>query len=71
MEKEKIERINFLARKAQEEGLTDAERAEQVALRAEYIAEFRASLRATLDSTVVERPDGSREKLKPGKKPNA
>lgn len=72
MEKAKIARINFLAAKAKEEGLTDAEREEQAALRAEYIAEFRAGLRAQLDSTVIERPDGTREKLTPGgKKPNA
>ena len=37
---------------------------EQAALRAAYIAEFRASLRGTLDNTVIERPDGSREKLR-------
>ena len=73
MEKAKIDRINFLAEKSANEGLTDEEREEQAALRAEYIAEFRAGLRAQLDSTVIERPDGSREKLTPGggKKPNA
>ena len=73
MEKAKIDRINFLAEKSKNEGLTDEEREEQAALRAEYIAEFRRSLRAQLDSTVIERPDGSREKLTPGtgKKPNA
>ena len=71
MEKAKIDRINYLAEKAKGEGLSDEEREEQVALRAEYIAEFRASLRAQLDCTVIERPDGTREKLTPGKKPNA
>ena len=43
--------------------LTPEEAAEQQALRAEYLAELRASLRGTLDNTVLERPDGSREKL--------
>ena len=36
MEKEKIDRINDLARKHREHGLTDEEKAEQEALRNEY-----------------------------------
>lgn len=63
MEKEKINRINELARLKKERALTDAERAEQDALRQEYIAEFRASFGAILDNTVIERPDGTKEKL--------
>ncbi len=63
MEQKKIDRINFLARKAKAEGLNEAEQAEQAALRAAYIAEFRAGLRGTLEHTYLERPDGSREKL--------
>jgi uncharacterized protein YnzC (UPF0291/DUF896 family) len=67
MEKAKIERINALAKKSKTpEGLTDAEKQEQAALRAEYIAEFRASFSAQLDNTVIQRPDGSKEKLKKG-----
>ena len=64
MEKELIDRINFIARKSKSEGLSEEEKTEQAALRAAYIAEFRASLRGTLDNTVIERPDGSREKLR-------
>ena len=64
MEKEKIDRINFLARKAKETELSDAEKEEQAALRAEYIAEFRASFGGIMANTVIERPDGSREALK-------
>ncbi len=65
MEKEKIERINALARKSKTAaGLTDEEKREQTALRAEYIAEFRASFAAQLDHTVIQRPDGTKEKLK-------
>ena len=69
MVQEKIDRINVLARKAKtEEGLTEVEKAEQAALRAEYIAEFRASFATQLDNTVIQRPDGTKEKLKKGNK---
>lgn len=64
MEKAKIERINELARLSRTRALTEEEKAEQAALRAEYIRDFRASFGAILDNTVIERPDGSREKLK-------
>lgn len=51
MDKEKIERINFLAKKSKTaEGLTAEEKEEQAKLRAEYIASFRASLKAQLDN---------------------
>ena len=63
MEKEKIERINTLARKSKAEGLTAEEQAEQKALRDEYIREFRAQFQNTLDHTVIQYPDGSRQKL--------
>lgn len=45
MEKAKIDRINELARLAKTRELTDAERAEQQELRAEYISYFRAEIR--------------------------
>ena len=64
MEKAKIDRINELARLAKARALTEAEKAEQAALRAEYLAEIRASFGAMLDHTVIERPDGTREPLK-------
>lgn len=63
MEKEKIARINELAHLSKERALTDAEKAEQAALRAEYIAEIRASFGGMLQNTVLERPDGTREHL--------
>lgn len=66
---EKIDRINFLARKAKSEGLTEAEALEQKSLRAEYVAAFRKSLETQLDSTVIVRPDGSRERIT-RKRPN-
>lgn len=64
MNEEKIARINELAKKARADGLTSEEKAEQKALREEYIREFRASFGGILDNTVIERPDGTREKLK-------
>ena len=67
MERAKIDRINELARKSKTpEGLTDAEKAEQKALRDEYIAEYRASFTGILDNTYIQRPDGTKEKV--GKK---
>lgn len=39
--KEKIARINFLARKSKEMGLTEQEREEQKSLRQEYLSSFR------------------------------
>ena len=46
MEKAKIDRINELFAKSKTaEGLTEAEKAEQKALREEYLAEYRKMLR--------------------------
>lgn len=50
MEKEKLDRINELAHKSKETGLTDPEKEEQRILRQEFIAEIRADFRATLES---------------------
>ncbi|HIV62582.1 MAG TPA: DUF896 domain-containing protein [Candidatus Butyricicoccus avistercoris] len=63
MEQKKIDRINELAKKAKTEGLTEKEQAERKALREEYIAEFRGSLKAQLDNTVVINPDGTSYRL--------
>lgn len=63
MKKEKIDRINALARKKRSVGLTEAEHAEQKTLYAEYLRDFRSSFTGVLDNTVIERPDGAREKL--------
>lgn len=64
MTDEKIQRINALAKKAKNEGLTEAEKQEQQTLREEYVADFRRSLKAQLDNTVVINPDGTSYKLK-------
>ena len=64
MEQKKLDRINELAKKSKTEALTEEEKAEQKALREEYIRDFRASLRGILDNSVIERPDGTRESVK-------
>lgn len=62
MEQSKIDRINELAKKSKAEGLTPAEAEEQKVLRAEYVAAFRASLTAQLESTVIVDKNGNRVK---------
>lgn len=64
MEPKKIERINFLARKAKAEGLTPEEKREQQALRAEYIAAYRRNLRVQLDNMVLVDENGNERPLK-------
>lgn len=66
MTDERILRLNELARKYKSgEPLTEAELQERDALRKEYVAAFRESLRAQLDNTYIQTPDGRRTKLKP------
>ncbi len=64
MDKEKIDRINTLARKQKTVGLTAAEVQEQAALRQEYLQEWRRGVQAMLENVVIQRPDGTRETLK-------
>lgn len=63
MEEEKLRRINELAKKARESGLTPEETEEQQALRAAYIAAFRNNLTATLESTYIMDEHGNKRKL--------
>ncbi|MCB6342161.1 DUF896 domain-containing protein [Enterocloster lavalensis] len=59
MDSTRIDRINELYHKSQSVGLTEEEKAEQAALRQEYIAAIRASLRGTLNNISIQEPDGS------------
>ncbi|OTP11959.1 hypothetical protein A5844_000174 [Enterococcus sp. 10A9_DIV0425] len=64
---EKIERINQLARKKKEEGLTPAEEKEQAQLREAYLSAFRSGMRHHIEGMKVVDPDGNDvtpEKLK-------
>lgn len=63
MTKEKIERINALYHKSKNEGLTEEEKAEQAALRKEYIEDFRRSTLSQLEKIDIRNPDGSIEPL--------
>ncbi|MBR4780941.1 MAG: DUF896 domain-containing protein [Lachnospiraceae bacterium] len=58
-----IQRINELHHKSKNEGLTEEEKEEQQALRKAYIEAMRSHVRNHLDNVVIQRPDGSREKL--------
>ena len=56
MTEEKIARINALAKKSKTTGLTETEKAEQQALRQEYLADIKASLRSQLERTSIQEP---------------
>jgi uncharacterized protein YnzC (UPF0291/DUF896 family) len=68
MEKEKVERINFLARKEKAEGLTPDEKMEQAELRGEYLRDFRASFTGILENTYIKYPDGTKKKIEKSNK---
>ena len=69
MTDERILRLNELARKYKSGvPLTEAELQERDALRKEYVAAFRESLKAQLDNTYIQYEDGRKEKLTPKKK---
>lgn len=53
MNKEEIARINFLAKKSREEGLSEEEKEEQARLRKKYIEEFKMSLRGQLENIEI------------------
>ena len=64
MDQKKLDRINELGRKKKSGiPLTPEEVAEREILHKEYITEYRAYLRGILDNTVIERPDGTRERV--------
>ena len=60
---ERTDRINELYHKSKTVGLTEEEKAEQKKLRDEFRAIIRANMSLDLNNTVIERPDGQRERL--------
>ena len=63
MDNSKLNRINELARLANQRELTAEELSERDALRKEYIAEWRRGAEQVLDNTYIVGPDGKKRKL--------
>lgn len=59
MDAKKIDRINELYHKSKSVGLTEKEKSEQEALRREYLAAIRGSLRNNLNNISIVEKDGS------------
>lgn len=53
LSKEKLDRINFLAKKSKEVGLTVEEQEEQKILRQEYLSAFRENFKKQLESIEI------------------
>ena len=67
-----IERINYLAKKAKTEGLTEEEKQEQAKLRREYIDSVVGNLKAQLDNTYTLDKNGNEVKITaPGQGPSS
>lgn len=60
---ELIKRINELAKKSREEGLSEQEKAEQAELRAKYIQAFRQGVENTLSGVYIMDKDGNKKKV--------
>ena len=67
MTAKELERINYLARKSRETGLTEEEKEDQKKLRRKYIDSVVGSLKTQLDNTKVVHPNGRVESLKKDK----
>ncbi|MEW9078168.1 DUF896 domain-containing protein [Terrisporobacter glycolicus] len=52
-DQKKLDRINFLAKKNKEEGLTKEELAEREVLRKEYLENFRSHFKSRLENVKV------------------
>ena len=65
---ELIKRINELAKKSREEGLSDAEKAEQAELRKKYIAKFRQGMENALSNVYIMDEKGNKKKVEKKKK---
>jgi len=64
MEKANLERISALTEISRRRELTPEEQAERQQLRQAYLKAFRSQMRAQLENTVVEYPDGTRKPLR-------
>ncbi len=59
-----IARINELAKKKREQGLTEQEQAEQKELYKQYLSMFRSNVKKQIENTDVKYPDGKVVPLK-------
>ena len=64
MEQAKMDRISELTRLSRERELTEAEQAERIVLRREYLDEWKRGAEATLSTTFVVGRDGVKRPLK-------
>jgi uncharacterized protein YnzC (UPF0291/DUF896 family) len=67
LDQKKIDRINELAHKSKNEGLTEAEKAEQTELRNEYRRAVTGNLAVQLENTYIITPDGKKRKVGKGR----
>ena len=58
-----LKRINELARKSREQGLTEEEKAEQAELRKMYLKKFREGMENTLNSVYIMDENGNKKKV--------
>ncbi len=58
-----IKRINELAKKSREQGLSDEEKTEQNTLRQEYIKRFRYGVENTLSGVYIMDENGNKKKI--------
>lgn len=68
MTEEMIQRINFLARKSREEGLSEVEKQEQAELRQKYIKMFRQGVENTMSSVYIVDEKGNKKKVQKKKR---
>lgn len=59
LSKDKMDRINFLAKKKRESGLSEAESQEQARLRKEYLEAFRGGMRKHIEGIKVVDKEGN------------
>jgi uncharacterized protein YnzC (UPF0291/DUF896 family) len=59
LSKNKMNRINELAKKSKASGLTESEAKEQTKLRKEYLETFRQSMKGTIENTRVFDSEGN------------
>jgi uncharacterized protein YnzC (UPF0291/DUF896 family) len=59
LSKDKLERINYLAKKAKEDGLTEKEKQEQKELREAYLQNVRSSFKNQFKTMKVVDPKGN------------